>query len=48
MVAVNCVKMTGGAAPFGGRKQSGQGREGGRFGIDAFTDLKYICTRTDT
>jgi len=46
MVAVNCVKMTGGPVPFGGRKQSGQGREGGRFGIDAFTDLKYICTRT--
>ena len=47
MVAVNCVKMTGGPVPFGGRKQSGQGREGGRFGIDAFTDLKYICTRTN-
>lgn len=47
MVAVNCVKMTGGPVPFGGRKQSGQGREGGRFGIDAFTDIKYICTRVD-
>lgn len=47
MVAVNCVKMTGGPVPFGGRKQSGQGREGGRLGIDAFTDIKYICTRVD-
>jgi len=47
MVAVNCVKMTGGPVPFGGRKQSGQGREGGRMGIEAFTDIKYICTRAD-
>lgn len=47
MVAVNCVKMTGGPVPFGGRKQSGQGREGGRFGVDAFSDLKYVCTRVD-
>ena len=47
MVAINCVKMTGGPVPFGGRKQSGQGREGGRMGIEAFTDFKYICTHTD-
>lgn len=47
MVAVNCVKMTGGPVPFGGRKQSGQGREGGRMGIEAFTDIKYVCTRAD-
>lgn len=47
MVAVNCVKMTGGPIPFGGRKQSGMGREGGTWGVDSFTDLKYVCTRAD-
>jgi aspartate-semialdehyde dehydrogenase len=43
MVAVNRVKMTGAPTPFGGMKQSGLGREGSRHGIEAFTDLKYIC-----
>ncbi len=48
MVAVNCVKMTGAPIPFGGMKQSGLGREGGRHGIDAFSEIKYICTSTET
>ncbi|HEX7389381.1 MAG TPA: NAD-dependent succinate-semialdehyde dehydrogenase, partial [Acidiphilium sp.] len=43
MVAINRVKVTGAPAPFGGVKQSGMGREGARYGIEAFTDLKYIC-----
>lgn len=43
MVAVNRVKLTGPPVPFGGVKQSGLGREGARHGIEAFTDLKYIC-----
>jgi aspartate-semialdehyde dehydrogenase len=43
MVAVNCVKMTGPPIPFGGYKQSGLGREGSRHGMDAFTELKYVC-----
>ena len=43
MVAVNRVKITGAPVPFGGVKQSGIGREGSRHGIEAFTDLKYIC-----
>ncbi|TIT92385.1 MAG: aldehyde dehydrogenase family protein, partial [Mesorhizobium sp.] len=29
--------------PFGGVKQSGIGREGSRHGLEAFTDLKYLC-----
>ena len=29
--------------PFGGVKQSGIGREGSRHGIEAFTELKYVC-----
>ena len=43
MVAVNRAKLTGPAIPFGGIKQSGIGREGSRHGIEAFTDLKYLC-----
>jgi aspartate-semialdehyde dehydrogenase len=43
MVAINRVKITGAAIPFGGVKQSGVGREGSRHGIEAFTDLKYLC-----
>jgi aspartate-semialdehyde dehydrogenase len=43
MVAVNCVKMTGAPIPFGGIKQSGQGREGARHGLEEFTELKYVC-----
>jgi aspartate-semialdehyde dehydrogenase len=43
MVAVNCVKITGHPVPFGGVKQSGLGREGGRWGIEEFTELKYVC-----
>jgi aspartate-semialdehyde dehydrogenase len=44
MVAVNCVAMTGAPVPFGGVRQSGLGREGGRHGVDEFMDLKYICS----
>lgn len=43
MVAVNRVKVTGAPIPFGGVRQSGIGREGSHHGIEAFTDLKYLC-----
>jgi aspartate-semialdehyde dehydrogenase len=43
MIAINRVKITGAPVPFGGIKQSGMGREGSRHGLEAFTDLKYIC-----
>lgn len=46
MVAINRVKMTGGPVPFGGWKLSGIGREGSRHGIEAFTELKYLCIDT--
>jgi aspartate-semialdehyde dehydrogenase len=35
--------MTGAPVPFGGIKQSGQGREGGHQGLEEFTELKYVC-----
>jgi aspartate-semialdehyde dehydrogenase len=43
MVAVNRTKVTGAPVPFGGMKQSGIAREGARFGLEAFTDIKYVC-----
>lgn len=43
MIGVNTVSMTGYPIPFGGVKQSGLGREGSRFGIDEYSELKYIC-----
>ncbi|MCA1491449.1 NAD-dependent succinate-semialdehyde dehydrogenase [Sinorhizobium alkalisoli] len=46
MVAVNRVKITGGPIPFGGWKQSGLSREGSRHGMEAFTELKYLCIDT--
>ncbi|WAP69723.1 NAD-dependent succinate-semialdehyde dehydrogenase [Jiella pelagia] len=46
MVAVNRVKITGAPVPFGGVKQSGLGREGSRHGLEAFTDIKYVCRDT--
>ena len=45
MVALNGVKMTGPPVPFGGRGATGDGREGGREGLEAFTHLKYTCMR---
>jgi succinate-semialdehyde dehydrogenase / glutarate-semialdehyde dehydrogenase len=32
-------------APFGGIKQSGWGREGGKYAMDAYTELKYVSWR---
>jgi len=43
MVAVNRTKVTGAPIPFGGVKQSGVGREGARLGLEAFTEVKYVC-----
>ena len=43
MVAVNRTKVTGAPVPFGGMKQSGLAREGARWGLEAFTDIKYVC-----
>ncbi|MEO1989118.1 MAG: NAD-dependent succinate-semialdehyde dehydrogenase [Martelella sp.] len=43
MVAVNRTKVTGAPVPFGGMKQSGLEREGSRLGMEAFTEVKYVC-----
>jgi len=43
MVGVNESIITSEAAPFGGVKQSGLGREGSRYGIDDYLEMKYVC-----
>lgn len=43
MVGVNTGLIANEAAPFGGVKQSGLGREGSRYGIEGFLELKYVC-----
>jgi succinate-semialdehyde dehydrogenase/glutarate-semialdehyde dehydrogenase len=43
MVGVNKGIVSDPAAPFGGVKQSGLGREGGHEGLLAFTETKYIA-----
>jgi succinate-semialdehyde dehydrogenase / glutarate-semialdehyde dehydrogenase len=44
IVGVNTGIISNEMAPFGGIKQSGQGREGSRHGLDDYMELKYICT----
>ncbi|MFF9809873.1 NAD-dependent succinate-semialdehyde dehydrogenase [Streptomyces coeruleorubidus] len=43
MIGLNTGLVSNPAAPFGGIKQSGLGREGGRVGIDEFLEYKYIA-----
>lgn len=43
MVGVNESIITSEAAPFGGVKHSGLGREGSRYGIEDYLELKYVC-----
>ncbi|MBL8448060.1 MAG: NAD-dependent succinate-semialdehyde dehydrogenase [Zoogloeaceae bacterium] len=43
MVGINTGTMSNELAPFGGVKQSGIGREGSRYGIDEYLEMKYLC-----
>lgn len=43
MVGVNTGLISTEVAPFGGIKQSGQGREGSRHGIEDYLEMKYVC-----
>jgi succinate-semialdehyde dehydrogenase / glutarate-semialdehyde dehydrogenase len=42
MVAVNTGVLANEASPFGGVKQSGLGREGSKYGIDEYLEIKYV------
>lgn len=43
MVGVNTGLISTEVAPFGGIKSSGLGREGSKFGIEEYLEIKYIC-----
>ena len=43
MVGINEGIISAAEAPFGGVKQSGLGREGSKYGIDEYLDVKYMC-----
>jgi succinate-semialdehyde dehydrogenase/glutarate-semialdehyde dehydrogenase len=43
MVGVNTGLISNEVAPFGGVKQSGIGREGSKYGIEEYLDIKYLC-----
>ncbi len=43
MVGINEGGISSEVAPFGGVKESGLGREGSKYGIEEFTEIKYLC-----
>jgi succinate-semialdehyde dehydrogenase len=43
LIGVNEGVVSTEVAPFGGVKQSGLGREGSKYGMDEYTELKYVC-----
>ncbi len=43
IVGINTGIISTEVAPFGGMKESGIGREGSKYGIDDFLEIKYLC-----
>jgi succinate-semialdehyde dehydrogenase/glutarate-semialdehyde dehydrogenase len=43
IVGVNEGALASEAAPFGGVKESGYGREGSKYGLDDYLSIKYVC-----
>ena len=43
MVGINEGLISTTLAPFGGVKESGMGREGSKYGMDYYTEIKYLC-----
>ena len=43
IVGINEGIISNEMAPFGGVKESGQGREGSRYGLDDYLEIKYMC-----
>ena len=42
-VGINAGVITTEVAPFGGVKESGLGREGSKYGLDDYLNIKYAC-----
>ena len=43
IIGVNEGAVSNAAAPFGGVKESGLGREGSSHGIEEYMEIKYLC-----
>lgn len=43
MVGINTGILSTAVAPFGGIKESGIGREGSKYGMDEYLEIKYLC-----
>lgn len=43
MIGINTGTISNEVGPFGGVKQSGLGREGSKYGIDEYLEMKYLC-----
>ena len=43
IVGINEAIISNEMAPFGGIKESGSGREGSKYGMDDYLDIKYLC-----
>ena len=43
MVGINTGLISNEVAPFGGMKESGSGREGSKYGIEDYLEIKYLC-----
>jgi succinate-semialdehyde dehydrogenase/glutarate-semialdehyde dehydrogenase len=43
LVGINEGAVSSEAAPFGGVKESGYGREGSKYGLDDYLSIKYLC-----
>jgi len=43
LVGINTGIISTESAPFGGIKESGLGREGSKYGIEEFLEMKYVC-----
>ncbi|MFM2322861.1 MAG: NADP-dependent succinate-semialdehyde dehydrogenase [Pseudomonadota bacterium] len=46
IIGINTGRTSNAVAPFGGFKQSGIGREGSKYGIEDYLEIKYICLQT--
>ncbi|HDL1938637.1 TPA: aldehyde dehydrogenase family protein, partial [Mannheimia haemolytica] len=45
IVGINEGIISNEIAPFGGWKESGLGREGSKYGIEEFLEIKYLCMK---